>query len=492
MSMLAETPSTLILPEKPRTAKATASRFMADPSLVAVRRITIGLVVVGSGLQGYANSTFAGLPVGLLFLLFGYLAVSLAFPGRRPEMRVFMLTYGVGVLSGGLAQWYSLYFFQSPQSFSDAIYFLGAVSPKPPFRQLGEIPGDNLIAIATWQQLYAVTWWLGLKFGPYVAIMFNALIMSFAGSLTVATARALFGDDSWRLRRVGTLFAFCGLFVLFESIMLRDSFVVFVNALWLWGIVRWLTRPSARTSVVAAVLTGLAVYAMLFLRGEVIILFGVYTFLAIVCWALSGKLNSTRLVLVIFFICALPIGGSYIRDYLLEFRDAQASGQEHYALLSATESKQNSLAMQMVVNQPLPVQIVAAMGTLLVNPIPLWANFKSGAQEYHLALGYHGIYQVLVLPLGFAGIFGIVRLFRKEGRKALPLMFLSVYLLVSLAAVAASSQTERHLGQFMAALLILAVVPDTQNKGERKTVRRIATLWFAAVILVHVAWAAVH
>jgi len=456
-------------------------------SLVVIRRVTIGLVLIGSGMQGYANSTFSALIVGLLFLACGWLIISL-FPGRRHEMRAFLLTYAIGVLGGGLAQCYSLYLFHSPENFSDAVYFLGSVSPKPPFRQLAEIPTDNLLAIWTWQQLYIVTWWFGLKFGPYTGVMFNALVMGLSGSITVAIARELFGDDSWRLRRVGTLFAFCGLFLLFGSIMLRDSFVVLVNALWLWGIVRWLVRPSGRTAVAAAIVTGVAMYAMLFLRSEVVILFGAYLFLAITCWIVSRKLNWTRVVLVVAFLGALPIAGSYLIEYVLEFRDAQASGQEHYTLLSGTEASQNSLGTRLVANQPQPIRLIMSTGTMLINPIPLWRDFSAGAQEYQLLLGYHGIYQVLVLPFGFAGIFGAFRLLRTEGRRAIPLLFLAIYLFVSLAAVAASSQTERHLGQFMAALLILAAVPDTREKSERKRTRKIVMRWLVGVIFIHVAW----
>jgi hypothetical protein len=173
---------------------------------------------------------------------------------------------------------------------------------------------------------------------------------------------------------------------------------------------------------------------------------------------------------------------------VLEFRDAQASGQEHYALLSATEASQNSLGMRLVANQPLPIRLILTAGTMLINPIPLWRDFHAGAQGYQLLLGYHGIYKVLVLPLGFAGIFGTLLLLKNEGRKAIPLLFLAIYLLVSLAAVAASSQTERHLGQFMAALLILAAVPDTREKSERKRTRKIVIRWLVGVILIHVAW----
>lgn len=467
-------------------AKSTAAP--AD-SLVSIRRVTIGLVLIGGGMQGYANSTIGALPVALLFLVFGCLAIGVAFPGRRPEMRAFMLTYAIYVLVGGLAQCYSLFVFHDPQNFSDAVYFLGRISPKPPFMSLADTSAHTSLAIATWQQVYEVSWWLGLKFGPYTGVLFNALVMGLAGSLTVGTARALFGDDSWRLRRVGTLFAFCGLFMLFGAVLLRDSFVVFFSALSLWGTVRWLVRPSGRTLALAAIVTSVSGCAILFLRDEEVGLFGLYAFLAVLAWYCSRKLNPARVVVVVLVLCALPIAGSYLAVYTQGFQDTRTSGQEYYTRLGATDAKQDSLGMRLVVNQPLPIRMIVGTGALLVAPIPLWVNFKVGASEYHWIKGYQGIYQVLVLPLGVAGMFVIVRLLRKKGRKALPLLFLAVYLLANLAAVVASSGEQRHLGQFMAALLILAALPDTRERSERRRLRMIATVWFSVVILVHAAWA---
>lgn len=457
-------------------------------SLVMVSRLTFALVVIGGGLQAYANSSAAVIPVALTFLVAGYLAVTLGFPGKRPELRVFMLTYGISILVGGLAQCYSVYAFQDPANFSDSVYFFAQLSPKPPFRQWAELPSDTVLALATWQQLYRAAWYLGFSFGPYLAVMFNAMVIGLAGSLTVATARPLFGDDSKRLNRVVLLFAFCGLFIAFGSVLLRDSFVVFFNALWLWGIVRWVSRPTPRSFLIAMGVTAISIYAMLNLREEMVMLFGVYILLAVLAWYCAKKLNISRILAVAFILAAVPVADTYVTGFMQEFRDTQATGQQNYSNLGTVETGGNSLGNRLVVEQPLPIRLVVGAGTLLINPIPLWSNFKEGASDYHIIEGYHGFYLVFVMPLCIAGLIEIVRLLRKQGRKAIPMLFLAAYLGVNLAAVAGSSKLERHLGQFLAAVTIVAALPDQDDKAQRKRVRLLYLGWFSGVVLIHVAW----
>jgi len=475
-----------------RPAVRAVAREQTGDSIILVRRLSFILVLIGSGLQGYANGTPAAMPVAITFLVAGYLAITLAFPGKRSELRVFMLMYAMSVLAGGLAQCYSVYVFQDTQNFSDAVYFFGQISPKPPFKQWAELPTDTVLAIFSWQQLYAVAYYLGFKFGPYVAVMFNALVIGLSGTLTVGTARALFGDDLPKLRRVEILFALCGLFILFGSVLLRDSFVVFFNALWLWGVVRYLTRPAPRSLVFAASLTVISIYAMLYLRDEMVMLFGVYIFLAVLAWYCARKLNATRIMVVLLALGVTPIADTYITGFLQDFRDTQTTGQQNYQNLGAVETGGNSLGNRLVAEQPLPIRLIMGAGTLVVNPIPLWGNFKADASEYHIIEGYHGIYLVLIIPLGIAGLIGVARQLRAQGRTAIPLLFLVAYLLVNLAAIAASSRLVRHLGQFMAALTILAALPNLSEKSERKLVRTISIGWFAGVVLIHVAWAAMR
>lgn len=209
--------------------------------------LSVLLVMVGSGLQGYANGTIDAFFLAFFLLLAG-VVVSLVFSSRRPEMRAFLLTYGVCVFVGGLAQQYSLSAFGVLQSTPDAPTFYNELAASPPFTTMADIhPNFNArLAVLMWQQVYAATWWFGFKFGPYTGVMFNALIVGLAGAITVRTAREMFGNDLWRLRRVGTLFACCGMFWLFGAVLIRDCFTLFLNSLVLWALVRWLCSPTLR------------------------------------------------------------------------------------------------------------------------------------------------------------------------------------------------------------------------------------------------------
>jgi hypothetical protein len=124
--------------------------------------------------------------------------------------------------------------------------------------------------------------------------MFNALVMGLTACITVRTARELFGNDAWRLRRVGTLFALCGLFVLFSSILIRDCYTTFLNSLVIWGLVRWLNRPSSQTLSFAGILTAFAIAAMYYLRARSIVLFGLFWALAGLCWFIGHRFDRRR------------------------------------------------------------------------------------------------------------------------------------------------------------------------------------------------------
>ena len=451
----------------------------------------LSLVLLGSVMQGYSNGTTDSFIVAFLLLLTGFTLVSLVFPGGRSEMRAFILTYSVCVFVGGLAQCYSLAVFNDPQSTIDSFTFFREISPEPPFTTMANMSAINSpLAVLIWQQVYKMTWWLGLKFGPYTGVMFNALVMGLAGSLTVRTARELFGNDNWRLRSVGTLFAFCGLFILFGAVLIRDCFTTFFNALVFWGIVRWLVRPTLRNLIFAAVLTGVSAYAMFYLRPTALLLFGLYGCLAFLFWFVAKRLDAMRLVAVIFTLSVLLATKPYLLGYIQSSQEFQGRAMISYAEdAENSQAAADSLGMRLVVNQPLPIRMVLGSGALMVNPIPLWVNFKIGSLDNGWIKGYHGIYQMLVLPLVFTGFIVVFQMFKKERKKATPLLFLAGYLLINLAAVVATSLEQRHIAQFMPAFMILAALPDTREKKTRKALRTITMCWFVVVILVHLAWA---
>lgn len=451
------------------------------------------LVLVGSGMQGYANGTIDAFSVALLLLLAGIVTVSLLFPGKRPELRAFLLTYGVCVFVGGLAQCYSLATFGNLQSTNDAVNsFFPIISPQPPFTTIYDIPwrlAPTALAVLTWQQVYKLAWVLGFAFGPYIGVMFNALMMGLTGSITVRTARELFGDDTWRLRRVGTLFALCGLFVLFGSVLLRDCFTTFFTSLALWGLIRWLCRPTSRNILLAVVLTGISIGAMMFLRSRIIVIFGLFWLFSFMCWFLAKPLDLAHILAAMLVMLVLLFGSTYLINYIDTSHHLQSKSIEKYLIHMEAGHREDSIAMRLIVRQSLPVRLVLGTGSLMVHPIPLWVDFHSGKGEYHLIKGYNGIYQILVLPLVLAGFIAVGKMFLKNREESVPLVFLAIYIVVAILAVVSTSLEQRHVAQFMPALMILAAVPNTREKLVKKKVWDIALAWFLVVALVHMAWA---
>ncbi len=458
------------------------------------------LALTGGAMQGYANGTSHAVVASVIFLVLGYLVVRLIFPHGKAEHRSYLLTYGIGVFGGGLAQCYSLVKYDQVQSFVDAIGFFDAIFDAPPYYSWEEITtlwvdGAEVsrgapLAVVLWQWVYHFRLLAGLEHGVYVGVMFNALVMGLTACITVRTARELFGNDAWRLRRVGTLFALCGLFVLFSSILIRDCFTTFLNSLVIWGLVRWLNRPNSRTLTFAGILTAVAIAAMYYLRARSIVLFGLFWALAGLCWFIGHRFDHRRMLVVALSIPLLLFGSAYVLNYIQVSRDLQAHHREQYETILGDASQEDSIAMRLIVNQPLPVRLALGSGSLAVFPIPLWAYFDGSRGEYHVIKGYHGLYQLAVMPLVVVGFILVARGFLRDRSNSVALVFLALYLVMNTLAVVATSLEQRHIAQFMPAFMILATVADTRETPMRKFVRRIAVGWLGLVVLIHLAWAA--
>lgn len=467
------------------------SQISADtlPSVAAIWGILL-VIVGGSVLQSVANATADGFFVALFFLCAGVLIVRGVFPAGNAELRAFLQAYAACVLAGGLAQCYSLAVFGNLQSTVDAAFFFGSISPAPPFTTVADVAlfVDSYLPILTWQQIYKAAWLLGLDFGPYTGVMFNAFLIGLAGSVTVRTARELFGPDLWRLRRVGTLFSFCGLFILFGAVFIRDSFTTVLNAVVLWWIIRWLLDRTAAKLFAALTVTGISAFAMIFLRAEAVALFGLFWLLTFLFWFFEKRMDFRRLAVVCAAICVMIIARPYVMSSVQTAETARAVWMTGYNEITARESGQESLGARLVANQPLPVRVVLNSALFMVYPIPLWAYFKIGMGDYNWIKGYHGVYQVIVLPLVFAGFLGVIRLFRRDRKQGTPLLFLVTYLVLNTVAVSATSGEQRHLAQFMPAFMILAALPDTRDPKSRRELGEISKWWIAVVIFVHLAW----
>lgn len=449
----------------------------------------IGMLVLGGAMQAIANGAIEALLVMLFYFLVGRMAVSLVFQNRKPELRAFFLMYAICIFAGGLAQIYSFAVFNQIQTTTDARGFFRQISPQPPFITFETVPyfGTSL-ALVIWQQFYKLTWWLGFKFGPYTGVMVNALVMGLVASLTVQIARELFGDNAGRLRRVGTLVAANGLFILFGAVLLRDSFTTFFMTLALWSGVRFLVRLNIQSFVIAIVVTAISAWTMQYLREGAYLLIFLYGILALL-FGLLKRLGVVGITVVSLFLIAVFAGGSFFSTYLYEIQTNQTYYLEKYTNWATRTEAADSLGMQFLYNQPLPIRLSTGSVTLMLSPIPLWAFFNLDSSDYHWIKGYNGIYQFFVMPLVFAGFLAAFRIFFRDIKRSWPFMFLVIFLLINAAGVVASSLEQRHFGQFMSAFVVIAAIPDTRDEKANNELRNIRVWWFFAVLLVHILWA---
>lgn len=461
--------------------------------------VTMFLAFGGGAIVALANGTTDGFNAAALVLILGTGVAWLIFAGRAPELRAFLLAYGVSVFVGGLAQSYSLATFDQLMSTTDANKFFGVLMEEPPYYTLNELSkvwtGTGFLgygaplAVLIWQQVYHFFSILGFQHGPYIGIIFNALIVGLSGGVTVATARELFGDDRWRLRRVGTLFALCGIFWLFGAILIRDCFTLLLNSAVLWGLVRLVSRPTLRNLIISALVTLCASACIWYLRKNSIYLFGLFYLLAFICWYWRGKTSIAHVFATLSLPAVLIVASAFLYQYFDATIDAVLYTSEFYEGSAAQSSQDDSLGMALVVNQPAPIRATLGSGVLLAFPIPLWAYLKADATEYELIKTWQGVYKLFLLPLAFAGFWIVVRQALHARATLNAGFFIAVYALLMLVAVAGTTLETRHFGQFMPAVILLAVVPDLRVRGDRRKARSMAYLWVGILGLVHLTWA---
>lgn len=452
--------------------------------------ISLVLLYMGAFLQCYSNKSSHPILFVTILLIVGYFLVHFLFRYRE-EKNAFILSFSMCILVSGLSQCYSLFAFDKIQSTTDSAYvFFPLIKAAPPFTTLSDISVNfnSRLAPIIWQHIYKFTWFFTLDFGLYIGVMFNSFVIGLSSSITVNIARIMFGNDMQRLQRVNVLSAFCGLFILFGAILLRDCFTTILNVIVLRAIVKWLVSSSRANFISCLITTAICAIIMSYLRLQAVLLFGLFLALGFSFEFISKKANVFRVIIILGAISAITLSETYVASYLNDIKETQNNGLTTYSEGSRLRNSESSLGLKFVVNQPLPIRILMGTGMFMVNPIPLWSPFVYKAMEYHLIKGYHGIYQIVIIPYVIIGYLLLLQLVKADYRKVIPLLYVGVYYLVNLIGVIVTSLEQRHLGQYFSALIIVAASPDLYDKQNIKKIHFIRWVWFAIVIVVHISW----
>ncbi len=464
----------------PHTSRSMLGSWSLGAVLIMVG--TLLLVIVDGGLG----------PAIFALLFFGAGIAIHQIPGVRDRyaLRAYMLTYSTCVLVAGLAQSYAVLMFDTVQTTVDAETFYDLTHQGLRFLALEGHVGQRSISplpMLLWEALYSASAGIGLGDGPWVGVLFNCLIVGMAGSIAVRAGRYVCGDDDRRLRRLGSLFASCGLMWLFGALFLRDCFAMILNMLVLWACVRALATPGATKVVFAVVTLLLSALCMNYVRSDVSPIFVVIGVLAVVSWRIGlGSAGVTIILLLVGMACGLlllPLILPYVGGVALSVEESALS-------YGAGADVAGSLGSSLVVRQPPPIRLVAGSLYLLSQPVPLWNNFRIGMREYHWIKGWEGIFLVWIVPSACVGFMTAVRRVIRKESGASSASFVALYALVTLMAVAMTSLETRHHGQFLPSILLLAAMPDRHHPPTRHKIGRVAIVWFTLIVAGHILWAA--
>ena len=449
------------------------------------------VLCLGAAFLSTANATVDVLTVISLIFSVGLALVFVLFRGKKTEISAFFYTFSVCVFFGGLAQTYSLLFFDNLQSTTDAAtYFYPEIKLIPPFEapSFADLLIAYQLAIFIWQQVYILFWHLGIDGAPYIGVLFNTLIMAITASMTVNIARILYGNDRVRLQKVAILFSLCGIFILFGAVLLRGCFTTFVNTAVLWAIIKCLCYPKVKNLIIALVIIVSASVCMISLRFDSLLLFGAFIGLAFIAWLFQGSFDRKRIIASVVILVGIASTIGIFSEYFNQIFHVTDLRQEVYADMSRSESAEGSLGMTFVINQAWPIRLLTGTLTLIVNPIPFWASFNMASFDYHWIMGLFGIYKIALMPSVISSSYFIVKGFLNKQAHSAASLFLVAYLLLNIFAVVLTSLEQRHIGQFMAAFILIAVFLDNNLKHHRNMYRSVWFCWFGTVFLIHLVW----
>lgn len=470
----------------PGTAPRAALLLMADRIAARLTRHWIAALALLVGLLLLADTyrTADPLYLGIVFLLAGLVITR---PGGGPVVRGFGWSFAASAAVAGLCAAYSQATFGEPMSTPDATTFLTMILPRPPYYDREELLllCNAPLAIETWQWVFRAALAAGLEFGGYIGVLTNCFLVGLCGAVTVLAGRELFGDDPVRLRRIAWLYAVNGMILLYGAILLRDVYLLLVNVLLFWALLRMIRRPSLGRALFAVLVLAASLYGMYWLRRQTMSLMIVFALLGVFCWFWLKRLTLTRLCAAGAALLALALLFAQARGYLGAVLQTVLERAETYTEVGYLGAREGSLGMALIVNQPPAIRLPLGFIYMLINPIPLWGPLHAGALEYHLLKVWHGIYMVAITPLAVGGVLMGLRRSLGQRQAGMRALFVTAYALIAFVGVVSTSLETRHLGQFMPAFVLLAAWPDPRGRE----VGRIRVIWFGLVAFVHVAWA---
>ena len=439
-------------------------------------------------LLSYSNGTFYPLILITVFFSIGVLILHIAGLANSEQLKAFVITFSLCLFFSGITQTYSfLLFNQLTQSDAKTFYLISSNLTNSLDWEVMRLVTDAPLASFLWNKVYKLAGFWGMDNGPWIGLIVNSFTMGLAASITVQIAEIIHGKEKAKIASVSFLFAFCPIFWLFGSIFLRDCFILLMNVILIYGIVKVLYKFSITNLCFAVIASIVAYFAYLNLRPEFAVTVPLVAILALIAWNRKTS-GFSRAALGIFLMGSVTATIIVLNNPIYESIQSVSSQLIQFRQSYEEQINQKGLAYNLIIDRGILIRLIGGSIYLHVFPIPFWNGFNFDAQPYFWLKSLMALYMVYLTPRGLSGI--LISLKNNiNGRDLSHLhIFITAYLIVGILMVVLSTLETRHYGIFIPYLILMSVVPNINNQNHKYLILSTTVLWIIFVVLVNSLW----
>lgn len=457
-----------------------------SPPAAAATLVAWVAVIVGVAVQSIAEDeagpamTWAAAGAGLCAIAaFGPLA-------GRWERAAMIRSFAACSLAAAAAAVLRERFGDPGQLFSDpqTLYEFGASADGA--SAAWDARSEAKLVIAAWRLAYDAAAAIGIPRSEYVGISLNSAAIAASCGIAVAMVRAVFGDDSDRLRRAANMSSTCGLFLWFAGTHLRDAYAVLGVAVVSWACLRAVALPRLGTAMQAVAACSIATPVLGEIRSE---------FRMVPACLLAGTVISliprghgSRTTRCLAVIAAAAVTAWVIQDWSGIREDALGQlerAASKYAKGQSDRASVDSAGVAFVVSQPLTVRLLVGVPYIVSLPVPFWKGIGSDSAA-DLFRTLNAFWTWWFLPAFAAGSIHAIHGLTTARRATI---FAAAVAIAAAIAAGAISLEARHIGPFIPLAIVPAVSMEAGDANGRSLERWLRGAFLAWIALLHLAQA---
>lgn len=342
------------------------------------------------------------------------------------------------------------------------------------------------LAIYSWRFIYNILNSIGLDKGHYIGIYVNNLLVALTGLISLRTVSLIYNKDKIKKRMFALLFTLASIHILYASILLRDSYIIFFISILFYFWMKTIKQVNIYNVLNTVLISCIISFLYIYLRTEYYYLPIVFFFIAILSKILSSKFFNNFSISNILFIVIISLAATALIHTLVPgIYEAIINGYNNYNnVIFEYFPKETSLGTLFIIDIPIYLRALVGPIYLFMFPIPVWSGFFAG-NGYQLLISMHSLFMHFWIPLL---LFSIYHFIKSKKYRTSELYFCILIFFIFTIGVALTSIDTRHLGNFLFIGIIFSLIGLEIKKKDTVKYYLLYLFWLVSVASIHFLW----